>query len=537
MQAQIKAIKWSMTLLCILIVSVVFGQIGDFTPQDRAIFEDATANFNKNNYYKALQLFRSLYKTHPDDLTIILQTNACYFKLPDLLDKAQPLLIKAQSLASSNLEVIFQLGYFDYLNENFKGASNYFEKYLSVAPMGNEAAWVKTLLIETKLGLKWQDWGNKGRETNLGSPPNSEFEEKQGMLSKQSKQIFFTYKGVGCKGNLLDLNLNPSENGDFNEDIYYCDWLEGAWSKPNNIGTPINTDEQEFIDWVSPKGDAIVFERHGVNSGHVLLFTRKINEKWENPIPIGPAVQSSYWIGQAWLNTNMDTMFFSANLPEGKGGKDIFMSSKSKDGNWSSPINIGPSINGPGDETTPFLNIGGDTLYFGSNGGEGLGLSDIYFSTKNKSGWSNPQTLGSPINSVQNNEWIRPGFSGYEYLVDGYRKNGKGQSDLYFCRIQEPELSTNTKNIDYWLQVGAFRHPENFKLPMALKSPLHLIRKTEGDGITRIAIAGISDLQAAENLKQALTSKGMKGLWINIKFNGKKISLAELKAMEKKQIK
>jgi len=522
-----------MNLLCILIVSVAFGQIGDFTPQDRAIFEDASANFNKTNYYKALQLFRSLYKTHPDDLTIILQTNACYFKLPDLLDKAQPLLIKAQSIASSNPEVIFQLGYFDYLNENFKGASNYFEKYLSVAPMGNEAAWVKTLLIETRLGLKWQDLGNKGRITNLGSPPNSEFEEKQGMLSKLSKQLFFTYKGDGCKGNLLDLNLNPSENGDFNEDIYYCEWLEGGWSKPNNIGTPINTEEQEFLDWVSPKGDAIVFERHGVNSGNVLLITHKINGKWENPIPIGPAVQPSYWIGQAWLNTNMDTLFFSANLPEGKGGKDIYISSKSKDGTWSSPINIGQPINGPGDETSPFLNIGEDTLYFGSNGGEGLGLSDIYFSTKNKSGWSNPQNLGSPINSVQNNEWIRPGFSGYEYLIDGCRKNGKGQSDLYFCRIQGPDLKTNATDIDYWLQVGAFRHPENFKLPMALKSPLHLIKKTEGDGITRIAIAGLSTLKAAEDLRDQLTKKGMQGLWITAYLNGKRLSITELKGFDK----
>ena len=158
---------------------------------------------------------------------------------------------------------------------------------------------------------------------------------------------------------------------------------------------------------------------------------------------------------------------------------------------------------------------------------------DIYFSTKNKSGWSNPQTLGSPINSVQNNEWIRPGFSGYEYLVDGYRKNGKGQSDLYFCRIQEPELSTNTKNIDYWLQVGAFRHPENFKLPMALKSPLHLIRKTEGDGITRIAIAGLSTLKAAEDLRDQLTQKGMQGLWITAYLNGKRLSIAELKGMGK----
>ena len=533
MQAQIKAIKWSMTLLCILIVSIAFGQIGDFTPQDRAIFEDASANFNKTNYYKALQLFRSLYKTHPDDLTIILQTNACYFKLPDLLDKAQPLLIKAQSIASSNPEVIFQLGYFDYLNENFKGASNYFEKYLSVAPMGNEAAWVKTLLIETRLGLKWQDLGNKGRITNLGSPPNSEFEEKQGMLSKLSKQLFFTYKGDGCKGNLLDLNLNPSENGDFNEDIYYCEWLEGGWSKPNNIGAPINTEEQEFLDWVSPKGDALVFERHGVNSGNLLLITHKINGKRENPIPIGPAVQPSYWIGQAWLNTNMDTLFFSANFPEGKGGKDIYISSKLKDGTWSSPINIGQPINGPGDETSPFLNLGADTLYFGSNGGEGLGLSDIYFSTKNKSGWSNPQNLGSPINSVQNNEWIRLGFSGYEYLIDGCRKNGKGQSDLYFCRIETPELSTNIKNIDYRLQVGAFRHPENFNLPIPLKKPLHLIKNTEGDGITRIAIAGLPTLKAAEDLRDQLTKKGMEGLWITAYLNGRRLSIAELKEMGK----
>jgi len=94
----------------------------------------------------------------------------------------------------------------------------------------------------------------------------------------------------------------------------------------------------------------------------------------------------------------------------------------------------------------PSISKDGKTLYFTSNREGGFGGYDIYKSTQTETGWSEPQNLGSIVNSSKNE--VFPYFHNDEMLFfssDGY--NGNGGLDIYYSLISDKKL-TNPKHLD-----------------------------------------------------------------------------------------
>ncbi len=98
-----------------------------------------------------------------------------------------------------------------------------------------------------------------------------------------------------------------------------------------------------------------------------------------------------------------EILYFSSDKKDNsRGGYDIWYVTrdyKSKELNFSLPANLGPKINTPGDEATPFYDNNEGILYFSSDGHVTLGGKDIYKTSGNMKIWSAPENLGQPINS------------------------------------------------------------------------------------------------------------------------------------------
>jgi outer membrane protein OmpA-like peptidoglycan-associated protein len=125
-------------------------------------------------------------------------------------------------------------------------------------------------------------------------------------------------------------------------------------------------------------------------------------------------------------------------------GMDLYLSEKSS-GSWSKPERL--EINTAKNEISPFLSENGDTLYFASNGLEGLGNYDIYYSTRNGSSnsWSIPINMGNVINS--------PDFDAYLYRKGNQlfwsSNRGAKDADIYFAEEKpSPTLSINVTKKD-----------------------------------------------------------------------------------------
>jgi outer membrane protein OmpA-like peptidoglycan-associated protein len=128
-------------------------------------------------------------------------------------------------------------------------------------------------------------------------------------------------------------------------------------------------------------------------------------------------------------------LYFSANLPNGRGGMDLHK--VSYDGSaWGTPENLGEWVNTTGDEVFPSLK-GSDSLFFSSDAMTSIGGLDILFSVKRDGIWANPEHLSYPINSAADDFGMIFNAGG----DSGMLSSDRGGSDkLYNFLIFNPEI-------------------------------------------------------------------------------------------------
>jgi OmpA-OmpF porin, OOP family len=91
---------------------------------------------------------------------------------------------------------------------------------------------------------------------------------------------------------------------------------------------------------------------------------------WSKPQSLGSVVNSDCDEHSPYLSADGKTLFFSSTGHYGYGDMDIFVSERIGDGwdKWTEPRNLGPNINSEGIETGYFMAAKGDFAYLSSNG-------------------------------------------------------------------------------------------------------------------------------------------------------------------------
>lgn len=136
---------------------------------------------------------------------------------------------------------------------------------------------------------------------------------------------------------------------------------------------------------------------------------------------------------QPFITRDGRTLFFASSRGGGEGGYDIWFSRKVGSG-WSEPQNLGPTINTPFNESSPFINDANTKMYFASDGLAGFGGLDLYYSEGSIGTFSEPVNLGAPVNSSYNDFgslWMDDDSLVY-FTSD--RPGGAGRDDIYIGR-------------------------------------------------------------------------------------------------------
>jgi len=137
---------------------------------------------------------------------------------------------------------------------------------------------------------------------------------------------------------------------------------------------------------------------------------------------------TDYSVAHPSLNSTNTKLYFSSDMPGGKGASDIYVVDILADGSFGIPQNLGEPINTEGRETFPFIGNSG-TLYFASDGHPGLGGLDLYkVDLENEKKILN---LGSPINSSEDDFSIIMNASEESGYFASNRKGGQGSDDIY----------------------------------------------------------------------------------------------------------
>ena len=159
---------------------------------------------------------------------------------------------------------------------------------------------------------------------------------------------------------------------------------------------------------------------------------------WSSPKNVGRNINTDFWESAPSISPDGKALYFCSNRPDGYGGIDIYVSYKNEKGYWEEAENLGPNINTPADEQSPFIHADNQSLYFSSNGWPGFGGSDVFVSRKNKNGeWSKPINLGYPINTYDNEGSICVASNGQDAFMASDRTDTRGGLDIYKVVLAE----------------------------------------------------------------------------------------------------
>ncbi len=117
------------------------------------------------------------------------------------------------------------------------------------------------------------------------------------------------------------------------------------------------------------------------------------------PEPINLSGSSSTQPSIGWDEEQKKfALFFVSDRSGGRGGKDVWVSHITWDGQFETPYSL--PINSTKDDVTPYFDRISQTLYFSSNGMKGVGGFDIFQSNKIGDMWAPASNLGRPYNSA-----------------------------------------------------------------------------------------------------------------------------------------
>ena len=240
--------------------------------------------------------------------------------------------------------------------------------------------------------LKTCDFGIQA----IAKPLNIKPEPLPEILNFKTKQYFPVL--TADNNTIIFTARNDLED----ENIYISEYKDKAWTKPNGISKEINTPYNEGTCSISADGRIMVFtscEGRDSFGSCDLFISKKEGENWSVPQNLGPNINSNYWDSQPTLSSDGSKLFFSSERPLGFGKKDIWMSELDEKGLWKKAINLGKNINTSYDEVSPFIHANGYSLFFSSNGKEGMGKFDIYLTSIKRDFMGEVINMGYPINT------------------------------------------------------------------------------------------------------------------------------------------
>lgn len=284
---------------------------------------------------------------------------------------------------------------------------------------------------------------------NPGPAINSQYSEYSPALTADEKTLIFTRKKALGR-------LAEHDQAYYYEDFYISTFVDGAWSEARNLGPPLNTTGNEGAQTITADGRHMYFTACNRPDGFGscdIYYASLQGGVYSKPVNVGLPLNSSAWDSQPSVSSDGQTIYFASSRPGNIGITDIWMATRNADGNWNMPQNLGPVINTTGSELSPFIHHDNQTLYFASDGHPGMGGLDIFYSRRCENGqWGEPVNIGYPVNTHGDEFGMIVGASGMFAWFASDKEGGFGNSDLYIFELYEearPQMVTYMKGVVY----------------------------------------------------------------------------------------
>lgn len=452
-----------MKKIFIFIFSVIclnsFAQNVEFDKQNfpgqKDLFKQALNNLEEGDrfyeagggmYSVALDYFLKAHSFNPNNALLNFKIGNCYLNTSQRINSIKFFEKAIQLNAYVDQEARYKLGLAYQLNYEFDKAITEFKNYMQSIPP-SELAVAKQKVdkrIEecnfAKILIK-----NPARVfiDNLGSSINSIYDDHSPVINADESVILFTSRRENTTGG----KKAPDDN-EFYEDIYTAIKGGDKWSSPSNPGKPLNGDEHDATIGLSPDGTKL-FVYRGEGNGDIYLCTQNGNT-WTKPERLGKTINSDdSHEPSASMSFDGKKLYFVSDKQGGYGAHDIYVATANEKGKWSEAVNLGATINTQYDEYGVFMHPDGKTMYFSSNGHKTIGGLDLFKTVFENGKWSEPENIGFPINTPEDDNFLVIAASGrHGYYSSAKSEGASGGQDLFMITFLGPEkpIVSNTED-------------------------------------------------------------------------------------------
>ena len=206
-----------------------------------------------------------------------------------------------------------------YIAEGIQGRLNTDEHdaSLSISPDGTMIYVYKNIEGVTKSGdiycSKLSSSGKWGAPRPLGKTINTTYFESHACVTADAKTLFF---------------ISERKNGFGRGDIYMAKRISRKeWSEPQNLGARINTKGDEVSVYVTPDGNTLFFssEGHKTMGGYDIFKSTYEDGKWTKPVNLGYPINTVGDDVHFVLGADGKKAYYSTFNPnEGLGERDIY---------------------------------------------------------------------------------------------------------------------------------------------------------------------------------------------------------------------
>jgi len=422
--------RYTLFIILSLLIITASAQKKYSTTKKKAIkeFELAQKNYHSGYYKDAKENLDLAIKADENFIEPYLLKAQIYFEVQDVKNEIAQYekALEINRNYTPKVQYLLSIAYFN--NEQYKASLDICKE---AQQMETKSARLERLIVKgieaSEVALELYENPVPFNPINLGPNVNSPYDDYWPMLSTNGTRLYTT-KNVPIRADVAFNRKNANED-------FFINFLtkDSAWGPVRSIA-PLNTRTNEGAPSISADGQTFVFtacnRKDGFGKCDIYIAKRQRNG-WTRPQNIGAPINTRNLERQPSLSPDGKTIYFTSDRPGTDGLEDIWISHLEND-KWSKPINLGDVINTEWDEEAPFVHPDGTRLYFASKGHNSMGGYDVFYSDYNSKTpkWSKPKNIGYPLNTVFDDLGIAYMPDGSAYIA-GNHKGGMGGKDIY----------------------------------------------------------------------------------------------------------
>lgn len=430
--------RFGILFLIVFSVSAIFAQEGEECPlsdskKARKLYDKALS-VARSSKKEARGLLKEALDIDPDFAQANLVMGDLLFQSKKLSQAQEYYLKTVEICPNLNDFMYFRLGEIEYDEKKYRDAKAHLSRFVASGKGSEEDKSVAREKLKASIfyieGFAKPVPFNPKPLTSI----STQADEYLPIITPDNKRAYFTRRTFEKEKFTGGINVEtkPIERFCFSENTG-----ENTFEAGQAMPDPFNKNNNEGGASLSADNKYMFFTICKDEGGELLncdiWYSVFSGGKWSAIQNAGPEVNGKdTWESQPTLSSDGKTLYFASNREGGMGKLDIWKSSKDASGKWQKPENLGPRINTPENEKSPFFHSDGKTLYFSSTGLLGFGGYDIFFSKlQDDDQWKVPQNIGYPINSEKDDLGFFVSTDGKTGYFASDKLKGNGGWDVY----------------------------------------------------------------------------------------------------------